>query len=361
MNCFLIYVNSINSPDIEIHPNKTIISLYESNIPVETIALQLDLSIEEIKAAIVTYRDINKAKEESVLQASKVPKLGMLLLDTVFDIESAIKDAQKRTWYNIKVKSEFNISQEKTQELLESFIGTNVILVILHIDLVGSTDLSMNLPLKRLVPIMQAFTQEMSLVIEAYGGYVLKYVGDAIMCFFFTEKDDLYLTCTNAVACAYSMITIIQEGMNTILESNGYTELGVRIGIDIGENAIVQYGLRPETVTITENVTGINTIQNREKGDNKVNQDNNIRKKNDITVHKKPHLDIIGYTINIASKMTNFAKPNQIIIGEEVYGNLDIQTKSKFKKLNIRNIDWNYVNNATGNTYELYVDNSAQK
>lgn len=354
-------MNSINSPDIEIHPNKTIISLYESNIPVETIALQLDLSIEEIKAAIVTYRDINKAKEESVLQASKVPKLGMLLLDTVFDIESAIKDAQKRTWYNIKVKSEFNISQEKTQELLESFIGTNVILVILHIDLVGSTDLSMNLPLKRLVPIMQAFTQEMSLVIEAYGGYVLKYVGDAIMCFFFTEKDDLYLPCTNAVACAYSMITIIQEVMNTILELNGYTELGVRIGIDIGENAIVQYGLRPETVTITENVTGINTIQNREKGDNKVNQDNNIRKKNDITVHKKPHLDIIGYTINIASKMTNFAKPNQIIIGEEVYGNLDIQTKSKFKKLNIRNIDWNYVNNATGNTYELYVDNSVQK
>ncbi|HET6590195.1 MAG TPA: adenylate/guanylate cyclase domain-containing protein [Candidatus Nitrosocosmicus sp.] len=354
-------MNSINSPDIEIHPNKTIISLYESNIPVETIALQLDLSIEEIKAAIGTYRDINKAKEESVLQASKVPKLGMLLLDTVFDIESAIKDAQKRTWNNIKVKSEFNVSQEKTQELLESFIGTNVILVILHIDLVGSTDLSMNLPLKRLVPIMQAFTQEMSLVIEAYGGYVLKYVGDAIMCFFFTEKDDLYLPCTNAVACAYSMITIIQEGMNTILESNGYTELGVRIGIDIGENAIVQYGLRPETVTITENVTGINTIQNREKGDNKVNQDNNIRKKNDITVHKKPHLDIIGYTINIASKMTNFAKPNQIIIGEEVYGNLDIQTKSKFKKLNIRNIDWNYVNNATGNTYELYVDNSAQK
>lgn len=361
MNCFLIHVSSINNRDIEIHPNKTIISLYESNIPVETIALQLDLSIKEVNDAIGKYQDLNKVKEESVLQASKVLKLGMLLLDTVFDIESAIKDAQKRTWYNIKVKSEFNISQEKTQELLESFIGTNVILVILHIDLVGSTDLSMNLPLKRLVPIIQAFTQEMSLVIEAYGGYVLKYVGDAIMCFFFTEKDDLYLPCTNAVACAYSMITIIQEGMNTILESNGYAELGVRIGIDIGENAIVQYGLRPETVTITGNVTGINIIQNSEKGDYKVNQDNNIRKNKGITVHKKPYLDILGYTINIASKMTNFAKPNQIIIGEEVYENLDIQNKEKFKKLNIKSIEWNYVNNTTGNTYELYVNNSAQR
>jgi class 3 adenylate cyclase len=157
------------------------------------------------------------------------------------------------------------------------------------------------------------------------------------------------------------MITIIQEGINTILESNGYTELDVRIGIDIGENAIVQYGLRPETVTITENVTGINTIQNSEKSDDKVNQDNNIRKKNGITVHKKPHLDVLGYTINIASKMTNFAKPNQIIIGEEVYRNLDIQNKEKFKKLNIKSIDWNYLNNATGNTSELYIDNSTQK
>jgi adenylate cyclase len=67
-------------------------------------------------------------------------------------------------------------------------MGTTVPLVVLHVDLVGSTDLSMNLPLKRLVPIIQAFTQEMSLVIEAYGGYVFKYVGDAILSFFFKKK-----------------------------------------------------------------------------------------------------------------------------------------------------------------------------
>lgn len=79
-------MNSINSRDIEIHPNKTIISLYESNIPVETISLQLDLSIKEINDVINRYQHINKAKEESIIQASKVPKLGMLLVDTVFDI-----------------------------------------------------------------------------------------------------------------------------------------------------------------------------------------------------------------------------------------------------------------------------------
>jgi len=349
-------VNSINSHDIEIHPNKTIISLYESNIPVETISLQLDLSIKDINDAINRYRQINKVKEESILQVSKVPKLGMLLVDTVFDIESAIKDAQQRTWYNLKVKSEFNISQEKTQDLMESFTGTNVTLVILHVDLVGSTDLSMNLPLKRLVPIIQAFTQEMSLVIEAYGGYVFKYVGDAILAFFFTEKDDLYFPCANAVSCAYSMVTIVQKGMNAILEANGYPELGIRIGIDIGENAIVQYGLRSETLTTTT----ITTNKNQHDTDAKVindtsNPDVIDEKKKRTLVIEKPHLDILGYTINIASKMTSFAKPNQIIIGEEVYRNLNTQIKRKFKNLDIGNIEWNYINNSTGNTYGLFA------
>ena len=54
--------------------------------------------------------------------------------------------------------------------------------------------------------------------------------------------------------------------------------------------------------------------------------------------------------------MTNFAKPNQILIGEEVYRNLHIQNKRKFVKSEIGNNEWNYINNSTGNTYELYVN-----
>ena len=335
------------------HPYKSIITLHESAIPIENIAFQLDLDIKEVIDVIEKMQVIDKEKEDSVLQASKVPKLGMLLIDPVFNINSAIKDAQKRMWYQLKVKSDFNVSQENTQRLLEKFIGTTASLVVLHVDLVGSTDLSMNLPLKRLVPIIQAFTQEMSLIIEAYGGYVFKYVGDAILSFFFTEKDDLYLPCANAVSCAYSMVTIIQQGMNIILEANGYPELGIRIGIDVGENAIVQYGLRPETITSTENVTDTNV-----KKSNKDNSNQDmIKEENSVAVLKKPYLDILGYTINIASKMTNYAKPNQIVIGEAVYRNLNAQTKRKFKNLDIGNTEWNYIDNSTGNTYGLYVNN----
>jgi len=90
---FRIYMNSINNRDIEIHPDKTIITLYESNIPIETIALQPDLSITEVIEKIKEHNAISNDKEESIIRVSKVPKLGMLLIDTIFDTESAIKDA----------------------------------------------------------------------------------------------------------------------------------------------------------------------------------------------------------------------------------------------------------------------------
>lgn len=155
------------------------------------------------------------------------------------------------------------------------------------------------------------------------------------------------------------MITIIDQGMNTILEANGYPELGVRIGIDIGENAIVRYGLKQKSIDFTERAYNTKMIQSTKKNNDDVNLYN--IEKNSILSNKKPHLDILGYTINIASKMTNYANPNQIIIGEEVYRNLDIQTKRNFKRLNIENIEWNFINNSTGNTYELYLNNSTQK
>jgi hypothetical protein len=63
--------------------------------------------------------------------------------------------------------------------------------VILHIDLVDSTELSISLPLERLSTILQTFMQEAASVIAFYGGYVLKYVGDAVLAFFIkTSIDD---------------------------------------------------------------------------------------------------------------------------------------------------------------------------
>jgi adenylate cyclase len=180
---------------------------------------------------------------------------------------------------------------------------------------------------ERLATIIQTFTQEMSLIIAAYGGYVLKYIGDAILAFFPVNLDDTYLPCTNAVNCAYSMIKIMCEGLNPILSEYDYPEMGVRIGIDIGRNMVVQYGWGNRTYTTRK------------------------YKQNMI---KKPHLDVIGYTINIAAKMTAFAKPDQIIIGQFVYDTLDDVQKSTFRVLPVNSDVWSYVSSNTGEIYSLY-------
>ncbi len=101
--------------------------------------------------------------------------------------------------------------------------------------------MTMTLPVDKMVTIIRAFTYEMSSTVRSYGGYVLKYVGDAVIAFFPSGYNKL-LACDKTVQCANSMITVIKNGINPILSQYDYPDLGVKIGIDEGENVIVQYG-----------------------------------------------------------------------------------------------------------------------
>lgn len=296
---------------------QTIINLYNSGIPPEIIAFQLDISQEEVGKVIQTIEE----RGRSANQTPEVLPMASFYLDAVVDLDKAISMAQQRVWKALKVESRFDISTEETFEILAKYSKSKVMLVILHIDLVGSTRLSSDLPADRLAAIIQAFIQEMSITISAYGGFVLKYVGDAILAFFLAN-DDKYLPCVNAVNCARSMIRIIREGINPILNQYDYAEMNVRIGIDLGENVVVQYGWD------TFNVEG-----------KKLN---------------RPHFDILGYTINIATKMTTLAKPDQIVIGQIVYDFLDDRQKSTFHRLQISPDVWSYMSDYSGGIYPLY-------
>ncbi|MGH9995585.1 MAG: hypothetical protein ACRD4J_10180 [Nitrososphaeraceae archaeon] len=165
---------------------QTILNLFNSGIPPETIAAQVDIDKDEVDQLI---QDIKTQEERKRLlleeQVSNNPSIGSsFYLDAVVDIEQAIKSAETRIWKALKSEPEFTISTEETKGILKKLANSKVPLVILHVDLVGSTRLSMSIPLDRLTTIMQAFTQEMSIVVNMYGGYVLKYIGDAVIGFF---------------------------------------------------------------------------------------------------------------------------------------------------------------------------------
>jgi adenylate cyclase len=310
--------------------------MYNSGIIPEVIALQMDKSKEEILQIIEKTKteeeEKNKNKVGPSLSLSKVelrkdsslPLISKVYIDKTVNIDHAIKHAQSRMWKALTVKSNFDISMEETQNALNNYAESKATFVILHIDLVDSTKLSMTLPVNRLVTIIQAFSQEMSIIVAAYGGYVLKYIGDAVLAFFIVDSpNNMYLRCINALECACSMIKVVRQGINPILNQYDYPELKVRIGIDVGENAVVQFGWDTHTL------------------DGKV-------------ITKSPHFDILGYTISIATKMTTLAKPDQIVIGQLVYDILEEDKQSTFRLLPINREIWDYFSNNTGSIYNLY-------
>lgn len=158
------------------YQRQAILSLYNSGIECDVISWQLDISLEEVDSVIKQEEEMMMKKQQrspnNLKEASEVSSIGdSFYLDAIVNIDLAVRNAQTRMWKALKSgEVQFNISMEETDNILNKFSRSKVTFVILHIDLVGSTQLSMTLPLDRLTTIIQTFTQEMSTIITLYGG-----------------------------------------------------------------------------------------------------------------------------------------------------------------------------------------------
>jgi adenylate cyclase len=259
------------------------------------------------------------------------------------DVNAMMRRSQTRVWKTLEGEPEFIISVADTQNILGKAARSKMNFVILNVDLVTSTKLTMTLPLDRLTMMIQAFNQEMSLIVKEFGGFILKYVGDAVLAFFLvpSHQSQPKEACTRAINCARCMLQVTHEGINPILNQYDCPVMNVRIGIDTGENAIIQSGW-----DIHPNITNVQKIGNN----------NNISKKEQPLI-KKPVYDILGYSTSIAVKMTALADPNHMAIGQLVYDVLDDNQKSLFRQLTMSSEIWSYVNINTGGTvYNIYTN-----
>jgi class 3 adenylate cyclase len=233
-------------------------------------------------------------------------------LQTV-DAKTLVSQTQDRMWKALEGNYLYDSSLHDGQAFLINHVNSKISLVIMFADLVSSTNMSMTLPVDKMVTIIRAFTHEMTNTVRSYGGYVLKYVGDAIIAFFPSGYNKL-LACDKAVQCANSMINVIKNGINPILNQYDYPDLCVRIGIDEGENVIVQYG------------------------------------------HDKSSLiDILGYCISITAKLTSLTNPDKITIDEDVYDMLHPEIRSRFTEIKYDIEKWKYIDKHTGRLYKLYT------
>ena len=62
----------------------------------------------------------------------------------------------------------------------------------------------------------------------------------------------------------------------------------------------------------------------------------------------------MGPAMNIAAKIQNMAKPNQILIGADVHQRLHPTLQKDFQEIVWRNDEWKYRSRLTGEIYQVF-------
>ena len=233
---------------------------------------------------------------------------------------------------------EYLTNIDASMKFLRNNVNKKLDMAIVFVDMVESTRLSMALPEHILTILMTAFSHEMAHLIEKFNGYVLKFVGDAVIGYFVGAD-----SADHAVQCAKGMVYNTKYGLNKILSKiihdnirdqvddaldrgnvtdgqskllediDNLKRLAVRLGLNFGKNTVVRYG--------------------------RASQDCSI-------------VDLIGYPLNITAKIQSKAKINQILIGEDLYDKLSESAQAGF--VEVSNDELDYCHPETDNKIKLY-------
>lgn len=229
---------------------------------------------------------------------------------------TSIKGIQQRVSHSIDNNGLFiDLSTDSCRKFLQRKVNSNANVVVMYVDIAGSTQMSHDISPVNLSLIIQIFSQEVSLAVVRFGGYVLKFVGDAVIALFpsdFSPNQAIQ----NCLECAIQIQDTIARGVNPIFRLHSFSEIAIKIGIEYGTALIILYG-------------------------------KNIN---------HAHIDLIGFSISIAAKITSMAYPNEIVVGENVYNNVDKSSRKFFITLYDNNSKWastmKYNNNLSYHIYK---------
>lgn len=229
------------------------------------------------------------------------------------DADSIITGIQTRVWRSLKNGYTYESPFDESDAFLRSHVLEKVDMAVLYTDLVGSTAMTLEMSEERVASIISSFVHEMSHVVRQHNGYVLKFVGDAVIAYFDGTNDAL-MAADRAVECAKSMIRAVDEGINPLLNQYDYPDLSAKIGIDCGKVLVVRYG----------------------------------------SDERRSHVDLMGPVLNIAAKIQSHAKPCQILVGSDVYESIHPSGRGAFREVVWRNNEWRYRSRITSQIYKVY-------
>jgi class 3 adenylate cyclase len=230
---------------------------------------------------------------------------------TPFDKDNIVKESQKRIKKALVEGFEYHhLAIAKSDHFLRNHTAQRLDFAVIFVDMVNSTRMSTELAPDFLSKIVTVFSQEVSYIIEHFGGFVLKFVGDASIGYFTSSQnfDDIVL-------CGESVVCVVRNAINPLLLQMGHAGIEVKVTSDYGQHTIVRYGSDQE----------------------------------------RSHVDIISATMNLAAKMQSVTRGGQMVIGNSLYKKLSDDLQQRFEKANLDQIKWNYHNLAEQKPYQLYI------
>lgn len=224
-----------------------------------------------------------------------------------------LKQIHARAVQTIEKGVQIDLSTSACKRYLRRHANSKTSVAVLYVDIDGSTRLTLSLPSDQLALVLQLFSQEMSMVVANFGGYVLKYVGDALIALFPAEHDSKQ-ACLHALECGKMMLEVMHSAIAPALFSHGLPELRVKVSIDFGDVLVVLYG---------------KSLENS-------------------------HIDIIGSSISMAAKMLAVVPTDRIIMGQAVRDNLPEEVTKSFVQYDVDESMWSYVDQDK-KRYRLYL------
>jgi len=184
------------------------------------------------------------------------------------------------------------------EHILNKLKDKDTQVVIIYVDLEGSSRLSSEIENDIYIKIIKIFLMQMAKVIDNYKGFVLKAVGDCVIGIFPAE-DNFLNTCDNAIQAAMIMRSVVEEVINPVFIEKGLPKIGFHIGLDIGSVRADRFGA-PDIAAID---------------------------------------DLIGYPMNLVAKIQSRAGHNDVLLGRRLFELLHNSWQAFCEKVDLGD-DW---------------------
>ena len=228
------------------------------------------------------------------------------------DASIYLREAKAELMANWDKKYQLQKTKPAFNEFLKENTGKETTMVILYVDMEGSTRISSTVDPGINAKIIKIFLMQMAKAIDNHRGFVLKFVGDCAIGIFPAETNSTGM-CDNSIQSAMTIRGLVEQVINPVFKEKGLPEVGFHIGVDVGEVFI-------------DNVGAINIAG---------------------------FVDLIGYHMNRTAKIQAMAGHNDILLGENLFTMLHGNWQKYCAEIEVGN-KGKFVDQDTGEPYGVY-------